>query len=430
MSNPLTEWYLPLLIGYFSDSVKGMGQLFNRQVVLGVTGGIAAYKSAQLVRDLQNAGATVRVVMTHGATEFIAPLTLQALSGNPVHQELLDAEAEAGMGHIELARWADLVVIAPATADFISRLAQGRADDLLSTLCLATAAPILLAPAMNQGMWRDRATVANVELLQQRGIALVGPAEGSQACGDVGPGRMEEPDTIAVRAQNMFDSGLLDALHVTVTAGPTREALDPVRYISNNSSGKMGFAIARAAADAGAQTTLISGPVNLETPERVRRIDVISAQEMHAAALSSLERCDIFIGCAAVADYRAETRAEQKIKKSAENMSIALVRNPDIIAAIASHQQRPFTVGFAAETQDVENYALDKLRRKNLDMIVANDVSNDLAGFNSDNNAASILWEGGRQVVDLTAKQQLARVLIEVIASQYRQDLEKIPRQV
>lgn len=238
MSNPLTEWYLPLLIGYFSDSVKGMGQLFNRQVVLGVTGGIAAYKSAQLVRDLQNAGATVRVVMTHGATEFIAPLTLQALSGNPVHQELLDAEAEAGMGHIELARWADLVVIAPATADFISRLAQGRADDLLSTLCLATAAPILLAPAMNQGMWRDRATVANVELLQQRGIALVGPAEGSQACGDVGPGRMEEPDTIAVRAQNMFDSGLLDALHVTVTAGPTREALDPVRYISNNSSGK------------------------------------------------------------------------------------------------------------------------------------------------------------------------------------------------
>jgi phosphopantothenoylcysteine decarboxylase/phosphopantothenate--cysteine ligase len=407
-----------------------MGQLFNRRVLLGVTGGIAAYKSAQLVRDLQSAGATVRVVMTHGATEFITPLTLQALSGNPVHQELLDAEAEAGMGHIELARWADLVVIAPATADFISRLAQGRADDLLSTLCLATAAPLLLAPAMNQAMWRDPATVANIELLQQRGIALAGPAEGSQACGDVGPGRMEEPDAIAVCAQNMFHSGLLDALHVTVTAGPTREALDPVRYISNNSSGKMGFAIARAAADAGAQTTLISGPVNLDTPERVRRIDVISAQDMHTAALSSLDKCDIFIGCAAVADYRAETTADQKIKKSAENMNIALVRNPDIIAAVASHQQRPFTVGFAAETQDVERYARDKLQRKNLDMIVANDVSNDLAGFNSDNNAASILWEGGHQSVDLTAKHQLAKILIEVIASQYRQVLEKLPRQV
>jgi phosphopantothenoylcysteine decarboxylase/phosphopantothenate--cysteine ligase len=430
VSNPLTECYLPLVIRYFLDSVKGMGQLFNRHVLLGVTGGIAAYKSAQLVRDLQSAGATVRVVMTHGATEFITPLTLQALSGYPVHQDLLDAEAEAGMGHIELARWADLVVIAPATADFLSRLAQGRADDLLSTVCLATAAPLLLAPAMNQGMWRDPATVANIALLQQRGIALIGPAEGSQACGDVGPGRMEEPHAIARYAQSMFNSGLLDALHVTVTAGPTREALDPVRYISNNSSGKMGFAIATAAADAGAQTTLISGPVNLDTPERVRRIDVVSAQDMHTAALSSLDKCDIFIGCAAVADYRAETVAEQKIKKSADNMNIALVRNPDIIAAVASHRQRPFTVGFAAETEDIERYARDKLERKNLDMIVANDVSNDLAGFNSDNNAASILWKGGHQSVDLTAKHQLAKILIEVIASQFRQNLEKLPRQV
>ncbi len=398
-----------------------MGQLFNRNVLLGVTGGIAAYKSAQLVRDLQTAGATVRVVMTHGAGEFITPLTLQALSGNPVHQDLLDTEAEAGMGHIELARWADLIVIAPATADFLSRLARGRADDLLSTLCLATASPILVAPAMNQGMWRDRATVDNIALLRGRGIATVGPADGAQACGDIGPGRMEEPAAIVVAAQNTFDTGLLDGLRVTVTAGPTREALDPVRYISNHSSGKMGFAIARAAADAGAQTTLISGPVNLATPQSVQRIDVVSAQDMHSAAIASLGNCDIFIGCAAVADYRPKSIATQKINKGAETMAVSLVRNPDIIAAVAAHQPRPFTIGFAAETQAVEAYALAKLEGKNLDMIVANDVSNDEAGFNSENNAATILWPGGRQVVELTAKQQLARVLIETIASQYQQ---------
>jgi phosphopantothenoylcysteine decarboxylase / phosphopantothenate---cysteine ligase len=397
-----------------------MGQLFNRNVLLGVTGGIAAYKSAQLVRDLQTAGATVRVVMTHGAGEFITALTLQALSGNPVHQHLLDTDAEAGMGHIELARWADLVVIAPATADFLSRLAQGRADDLLSTLCLATVAPILVAPAMNQAMWRDSATIDNIELLRERGIAMIGPAEGEQACGDIGPGRMEEPTAIVIAAQATFDSGLLDGLQVTVTAGPTREALDPVRYISNHSSGKMGFAIARAAADAGAQTTLISGPVNLETPERVGRIDVVSAQEMHGAAMANLGSCNIFIGCAAVADYRPESISTQKLKKGAETMTISLVRNPDIIAAVAAHQPRPFTVGFAAETRDVEAYALAKLEGKSLDMIVANDVSNDQAGFNSDDNAATILWSGGRQVVELTAKQQLARVLIATIASQYR----------
>ncbi len=397
-----------------------MGQLFNRNVLLGVTGGIAAYKSAQLVRDLQTAGATVRVVMTRGAGEFITPLTLQALSGNPVHQDLLDTEAEAGMGHIELARWADLVVIAPATADFLSRLAQGRADDLLSTLCLATAAPMLVAPAMNQGMWRDPATVDNIELLRERGIAMVGPAEGVQACGDIGPGRMEEPATIVAAAQSTFDTGLLDGLQVTVTAGPTREALDPVRYISNHSSGKMGFAIARAAADAGAQTTLISGPVNLATPDRVQRIDVVSAQEMHQAAIAGLGNCHIFIGCAAVADYRPASISTQKIKKGAETTTISLVRNPDIIAAVATHQQRPFTVGFAAETQDVEAYALGKLESKNLDMIVANDVASDQAGFNSDNNAATILWPKGRQLVELTSKQQVARILIETIASQYR----------
>ena len=417
MSNPLTECYLPLFIGYFEPLVKRMGQLYNRNVVLGVTGGIAAYKSAQLVRDLQEAGAQVRVVMTHGATEFITPLTLQALSGNPVHLELLDTEAEAGMGHIELARWADLVVIAPATADFISRLAQGRADDLLATLCLATAAPLLVAPAMNQGMWRDPATAANIDSLRDRGIVLIGPTDGSQACGDVGPGRMEEPAGIVEAAARLFDNGLLDGLHVTVTAGPTREALDPVRYISNHSSGKMGFAIARAAADAGALTTLITGPVALATPDGVQRIDVTSAGEMHEASLAQIHHCDIFIGCAAVADYRPAHSELQKIKKNADTMHLELVRNPDIISAVAAHPERPFTVGFAAETQNVEDYALAKLESKKLDMIVANDVSSSEGGFNSDQNAAIILWPGGKTEVKLTAKQQLARILVETIAS-------------
>jgi phosphopantothenoylcysteine decarboxylase/phosphopantothenate--cysteine ligase len=394
-----------------------MGQLYNRNVVLGVTGGIAAYKSAQLVRDLQEAGAQVRVVMTHGATEFITPLTLQALSGNPVHLDLLDTEAEAGMGHIELARWADLVLIAPATADFISRLAQGRADDLLATLCLATAAPLLVAPAMNQGMWRDPATVANVGLLNDRGIALAGPAEGSQACGDVGPGRMEEPAGIVAAAASLFDSGLLDGQRVTITAGPTREALDPVRYISNHSSGKMGFAIARAAVDAGALTTLISGPVALATPDGVQRVDVTSAQEMYDASIAQLQQCDIFIGCAAVADYRPAHSAQQKIKKNADTMHVELVRNPDIISAVATHPERPFTVGFAAETQNLESYALAKLENKKLDMIVANDVSGSEGGFNSEQNSATILWPGGKTEVKLTAKQQLARILVETIAA-------------
>ncbi|MEP5765811.1 MAG: bifunctional phosphopantothenoylcysteine decarboxylase/phosphopantothenate--cysteine ligase CoaBC [Halieaceae bacterium] len=393
-----------------------MGQLYNRNVLLGVTGGIAAYKSAQLIRDLQEAGASVRVVMTQGAREFITPLTLQALSGNPVHMELLDSEAEAGMGHIELARWADLVLVAPATADFISRLAQGRADDLLTTLCLATAAPLLIAPAMNQGMWRDPATADNIATLEARNITLVGPAEGSQACGDVGPGRMEEPAGIVARAQSLFSSGMLDGLRVCVTAGPTREALDPVRYISNHSSGKMGYAIARAAADAGALTTLLSGPVALATPENVNRIEAISAQNMYDAAMQQLGACDIFIACAAVADYRPVLAQEQKIKKGEQSMQLELVRNPDIVAAIAASEQRPFTVGFAAETQDVLEYAEQKMKNKGLDMIVANDVSSPDAGFNSDQNAATILWDGGSESIDLTSKDQLARILIEKIA--------------
>jgi phosphopantothenoylcysteine decarboxylase/phosphopantothenate--cysteine ligase len=396
-----------------------MGQLFNRQVVLGITGGIAAYKAALLVRELQERGASVRVVMTRGAGEFITPLTLQALSGKPVHQELLDSAAEAAMGHIELARWADLVLVAPATADFIARLAAGRADDLLTTLCLATSAPLMVAPAMNQGMWRDPATVDNINSLEQRGIALAGPGEGSQACGDIGPGRMQEPELIAESAAALFSSDLLDGRRVTITAGPTREALDPVRYISNHSSGKMGFAIARAAADAGAITRLISGPVNLSTPERVSRVNVSSAEDMLQASLESLDQCEIFIACAAVADYRPAAVAEQKIKKSSEHLQIELVRNPDIVATIANATVRPFTVGFAAETQDVENYALAKLQKKNLDMIVANDVATSAGGFNSDDNAAVILWPGGRQEVELTSKENLARILIEAVAAQY-----------
>jgi len=395
-----------------------MGQLSNRHVLLGITGGIAAYKSAQLVRDLQEAGATVRVVMTRGATEFITPLTLQALSGNPVHTELLDTEAEAGMGHIELARWADLVIIAPATADFISRLAQGRADDLLTTLCLATPSPLIVAPAMNQGMWRDPATGNNIATLQDRGITLVGPAEGSQACGDVGPGRMEEPAVIAGRAQALFSSRLLEGRRVCITAGPTREALDPVRYISNHSSGKMGYAIARAAVEAGAITTLISGPVHLETPENVNRVEVVSAQNMYDAAMQQLSSCDIFIACAAVADYRPKTVDEQKIKKSTDSMQLELVQNPDIVAAVAAANPGPFTVGFAAETEQLEVYAQKKLQDKGLDMIVANDVSGAQGGFNSDQNAATILWPGGSTEVPLTSKGQMARLLVEAIAAQ------------
>ena len=294
-----------------------MAHLFNRNVLLGVSGGIAAYKSAELVRQLQERGASVRVIMTHGAQEFITPLTLQALSGNPVHTDLLDAEAEQGMGHIELARWADLLLIAPATADLIARLSSGRADDLLTTVTLATAAPVMLAPAMNQQMWRDPATTANIEIMCDRGVHLVGPAAGEQACGDIGPGRMEEPPLIADAAEKLFATGLLAGRKVVITAGPTREALDPVRYISNNSSGKMGYALAQASVDAGALTTLVSGPVNLAPPEHVRCLGVESAEQMLERCLELMPECDIFIACAAVADYRPAVVEQQKIKKGA-----------------------------------------------------------------------------------------------------------------
>ena len=389
--------------------------LTNRQILLGITGGIAAYKSAELVRRLRDRGADVRVVMTKAAQEFITPLTLQALSGNPVHTDLLDPAAEAAMGHIELARWADIVLIAPASADFLARLAQGRADDLLTTLCLATPARIAVAPAMNQGMWRDAATQDNIALLRKHDRLIWGPAEGEQACGDIGPGRMLEPDAIADLASKAFATRLLEGKRVLITAGPTREAIDPVRFISNHSSGKMGFALAQAAIDAGAQVTLIAGPVSLATPEHVNRVDVDSAQQMFDAVHERVHECDIFIAAAAVADYRAEHIVDTKIKKQNDTMMLTLVRNPDIVASVAQLQPKPFTVGFAAETQRVKEYARDKLERKNLDMIVANDVAMPGIGFNSENNAVTILWRDGELDIGEQSKAQIAREIISLI---------------
>lgn len=398
-----------------------MERLVNKRVLLGVTGGIAAYKSAILLRRLQDAGAEVRVVMTSGAQEFITPLTMQALSGNPVHTDLLDTRAEAAMGHIELARWADLILIAPASANFIARMAHGHGADLLSTLCLATDSPIALAPAMNQQMWADSATQTNILLLEERGVRVFGPDTGTQACGEVGPGRMLEPEEIATLAADVFDHALLTGKHVVVNAGPTREAIDPVRYITNQSSGKMGFAIAAAAMEAGAKVTLVSGPVNLLTPSRVHRVDVTNALEMHEACLDVVaEGCDIFIATAAVADYRATEVSDKKIKKSTGEIHLTLVKNPDIVADVAQHEKRPFTVGFAAETHDVVEYARGKLKSKNLDMIATNDVSGKNVGFNSDNNALTVIWPGGHKVLPLAGKSQIAQQLIELIAIRYK----------
>ena len=394
-----------------------MGHLFNRRILLAVCGGIAAYKSAEVVRGLQEQGAEVRVLMTRGAGEFITPLTLQALSGHAVYRDLLDEEAERGMGHIELARWADLLLIAPATADCLARLVGGRADDLLGAVHLATPAPVLLAPAMNQQMWSDAATGANVTTLRERGCRFVGPEAGEQACGDVGTGRMSEPAAIVAAAIACFERRLLDGQRVLVTAGPTREALDPVRYLSNHSSGKMGYAIARAAADAGARTQLVSGPVNLPAPDRVLCHAVTSAQEMLDCCLELVADCDVFVACAAVADYRPARAAEQKIKKSSPTLTLELVRNPDILATVAGLARRPFCVGFAAETQKLREHALQKLQAKNLDLIVGNDVSDPAVGFNADDNAALILDAGRERVVERCSKATLARILIEEIAA-------------
>ncbi|MFB2781117.1 bifunctional phosphopantothenoylcysteine decarboxylase/phosphopantothenate--cysteine ligase CoaBC [Shewanella mangrovisoli] len=401
--------------------------LITKNVLLGIGGGIAAYKSADLVRRLKERGFDVRVVMSQSAMEFITPLTLQALSGHPVASSLLDPAAEAAMGHIELARWADLMIIAPATANLLARINAGMADELITTTCLATEAPIALCPAMNQQMYRNAATQANLASLQGRGYTLWGPASGSQACGEVGPGRMLEPLEIAELASRFFatkdvyaeqETQPLAGQSVLITAGPTREAIDPVRYISNHSSGKMGFALAKAAADMGAAVTLVSGPVNLATPEGVTRIDVESAQNMLDAVMDNVDKKDIFIGCAAVADYRVSDIADCKIKKSAEEMQLALVRNPDILATVASLANRPFVVGFAAETHDVETYARDKLKRKNLNMIAANDVSVAGLGFNADANALRVFWPQGSQDLPATDKLTLARQLLSLIVKE------------
>lgn len=395
-----------------------MSSLTNKRILLGVTGGIAAYKSAELVRRLQDAGASVQVVMTAAAREFITPLTMQALSGNPVHTTLLDPTAEAGMGHIQLARWADLILIAPASADFIARLVHGQGNDLLTTLCLASPAPIAVAPAMNQGMWRNASTQANVEVLKQRKIHIFGPAAGEQACGDIGPGRMLEALELVDAAAGLFISGSLAGKKVVITAGPTREAIDPVRYISNHSSGKMGYALAQAAAEAGAQTVLISGPTQLIAPERVKFIAVTTAEDMLAASLQEAQGCDLFIAAAAVADYRPAQIAAHKIKKiaEAETMLLELVKNPDIVATIAALEQKPFVVGFAAESENLIAYAQQKLTRKNLDLMIANNIAATGIGFNSDDNAVTVIDQTQRQELTQRSKQQLARDLIAIIA--------------
>ncbi len=396
--------------------------LHNRHILVGITGGIAAYKAAELVRQLRSCGAEVRVVMTPAATQFITPLTLQALSGNPVHTSLLDTESEAGMGHIELARWADRVLVAPASADFLARLSQGQADDLLAAICLATSAPLILAVAMNQGMWLNQATQANVDVLRERGVRIWGPAEGIQACGDIGPGRMLEPGALSDQLAATFDTGALDGMRVLITAGPTREAIDPVRYITNHSSGKMGYALAQAAIDAGAVTTLVTGPVTVTPPLRLANcVHVTSAQEMYEAVMERVKDADIFIATAAVADFRPARMAETKIKKSGSGvMTLELVKNPDIVATVAGQAVRPFVMGFAAETCDVEVYAREKLLNKKLDVIVANDVGAEGIGFNSDDNAVQVYWCGGERRFEKMSKTQLSGALIELLSGLYQ----------
>lgn len=391
--------------------------------MLGITGGIAAYKTPDLVRRLRDTGAQVQVVMTAGAKAFITPLTLQAVSGQPVRSDLLDEQAEAAMGHIELARWADLILIAPATADFMARLAHGFADDLLTTLCLASAAPIVLAPAMNRLMWSHPATQVNAEILKSRGVALLGPAVGDQACGEVGPGRMVEPLEIVSQLEVLRPTPItpiLTGTRILITAGPTREAIDPVRYVTNRSSGKMGFAVASAAVAAGAQVTLVTGPVQLPTPPGVVRINVETAAQMHDAVMAQVETCDLFIGTAAVADYRPEKSLTSKMKKTEATIQLQMIRNTDILAAVASRVHPPFTVGFAAETDNLADYAQKKRRNKKIDMIAANAVNEQGLGFDSDDNALTAFWEGGQQVLPRQPKRQLAQALLTLIAEHYR----------
>jgi len=391
----------------------------GKRVLLGVTGGIAAYKSPDLVRRLRERGAEVQVVMTAAAREFVTPVTFQAVSGRSVRTDLWDAAAEAAMGHIELARWAELVLVAPATADFLARLAAGHANDLLSTLCLATEAPIAVAPAMNHVMWANAATRANAAVLQQRGVQILGPAEGDQACGEIGAGRMLEPLELADRVSTLLPgNGPLRGRRVLITAGPTRERIDPVRFISNRSSGKMGFAVAQAVREAGAEVVLVTGPVSLTTPAGVRRIDVESAADMLDAVMHEVSGTDIFISTAAVADYRPANAAEQKIKKTSDRMDLSMERTPDVLATVAALPDRPFVVGFAAETESVEQHARAKLLKKNLDMIAANEVGHDKA-FDCADNQLIVLWRSGRRDLGKASKLTLARDLVSLIIESF-----------
>ncbi|MGN6653953.1 MAG: bifunctional phosphopantothenoylcysteine decarboxylase/phosphopantothenate--cysteine ligase CoaBC [Rhodanobacter sp.] len=395
--------------------------LAQRRILLGVSGGIAAYKSCELVRRLREQGAEVRVVMTAGAEHFVGAATFQALSGQPVRSSLWDAQAEAAMGHIELARWAERILVAPASADVIARLAHGHADDLLSTLCLASAAPLYLAPAMNQQMWAHPAVQANLALLRQRGVQVLGPAAGEQACGDVGSGRMLEPHELRDALAASFGDGALAGLRVVVSAGPTYEDIDPVRFIGNRSSGRMGFAVAAAAAQAGASVSLVAGPVGLATPAGVaRRIDVRSAAQMHAAVLDACRAADIYIGASAVGDYRPASVSALKLKKSAgAPLSLQLEQNPDILVSLAAQSGHPFLVGFAAETHDVASYARGKLRSKGLDMIAANQVGDGL-GFEVAENALTLYWADGELALPRASKDELARQLVGHVAERYR----------
>ncbi|ARN64672.1 MULTISPECIES: bifunctional phosphopantothenoylcysteine decarboxylase/phosphopantothenate--cysteine ligase CoaBC [Vibrio] len=395
-----------------------MQTLAGKKILLGISGGIAAYKCADLTRRLKERGAEVQVVMTKAAKEFITPLTMQAVSGRPVSDSLLDPAAEASMGHIELAKWADLILLAPATADLIARMAAGMGNDLLTTLVLATDAPVAVSPAMNQQMYRNVATQENIATLSRRGMEIWGPAAGEQACGDVGPGRMLEPMQLVALCEQFFQPKPLQDKSILITAGPTREAIDPVRYITNHSSGKMGYALAQAAMQLGANVTLVSGPVSLPTPVNVNRINVDSAQEMYDAVMAQASDHDIFISCAAVADYRPATIAEQKLKKTddSDEMTITMVKNPDIVASVsAMTENRPFTVGFAAETNDVEVYARRKLEKKKLDLLCANDVSVEGQGFNSSDNAITLYWSQGEKALPLNSKAALSMEILKQI---------------
>lgn len=401
-------------------------QLAGRHILVAVSGGIAAYKTPDLVRRLREIGAIVRVVMTQGAQSFITPLTLQAVSGHPVHDDLLDPAAEAAMGHIELAKWADVILVAPASANTLARLAHGLADDLLSTLCLATTAPIMIAPAMNQQMWAAPVVQDNLRRLEQFGYHLLEPASGAQACGDVGAGRMPEPLTLRDAVVELLapHDNLFQGRHIVITAGPTREAIDPVRYLSNHSSGKMGYALAEQAHRLGAKVTLVSGPTQLPVPAGVACVQVESAEQMLAAVEQAVTSTSIFIACAAVADYRLATVAEQKIKKSQDTMALQLVRNPDILATIAARTEAPLCVGFAAETQDVARYAEDKLTRKKLALIAANDVSDQSIGFNSDENAMQLFWHDAAGQLQ---QRDLARASKHQIAEQILRQIKELP---